>query len=65
MVKNVSTENKISPEVQRLIGEFPKLFNRKKRVKNHESKIEIKEYAKTSQPKGPRVPIQFQDQVDK
>ena len=58
-------EEKISPEVQQFIGEFPNLFKRRGRVKNYEIKINMKSNAKISQQKGRRVPIQLQEQVDK
>ena len=56
---------KISPEVQQFIEEFPHLFKRKGRVKNYEIKINMKNDAKISQQKGQRVPIQLQKQVVK
>ena len=63
-VREVNPENKQSPQVQQLQGEFPKLFKRKGRVKNYEIKITMKDNAKITQQKGRRIPIQLQNQVD-
>ena len=65
IVNSSNPEEKISPEVQQFIGDFPKLFKRRSRVKNYEIKINMKNNAKISQHKGRRVPIQLQEQVDK
>ena len=46
------------------MGDFPKLFTRKSRVKNYDIKIKMKDNAGISQQKGRRVPIQLQNQVD-
>ena len=65
MVNEISPEEKPSPEVQQLMGEFPKLYKRKGRVKDYEIKIDVKSEAKITQQKGRRIPIQLQEQVDK
>ena len=44
--------------------ELPKLFEKKRRVKNSETEIDIKNEAKVTQQKGRRIPIQLQEQVD-
>ena len=57
-------EGQLGPEIEQLIGDFPKLFTRKGRVKNYEIKIKMKDNARISQQKGRRVPIQLQNQGD-
>ena len=52
-----SPEEKQSSEVQKLIGEFPKLFRRKGCVKNYGIKINVKSETKITQQKGRRIPI--------
>ena len=42
----ISRKNQQSTEVQQLEKEFPNLFRRNGRVKNHEIKIEMKEAAR-------------------
>ena len=64
LIREISSEEKRSPEIMQLGGEFPNLFKRKGRVKNYEIKFKMKEGAKITQQKGRRVPIQLQDQVD-
>ena len=64
-VNEISPEEKISPEVQQIMREFPGLFKRKGRVKDYEIKFDMKENAKITQQKGRRIPIQLQEQVDK
>ena len=64
-VNEISPEEKISPEVQQIMREFPELFKRKGRVKDYEIKIDMKENAEITQQKGRRIPIQLQEQVDK
>ena len=64
-VNEISPEEKINPEVQQIMREFPELFKRKGRVKDNEIKIEMKENAKITQQKGRRIPIQLQEQVGK
>ena len=61
----ISPEENQNPEFHQIVREFPKLFRRKGRVKNYETKIKMKNYAKITQQKGRRVPIQLQNQVDK
>ena len=65
-IREVNPENQQSPaaKVQQLQREFPKLFERKGRVKNYEIKITMKDDAKITQQKGRRIPIQLQNQVD-
>ena len=63
-VREVNPENQQSPQVQQLQGEFPKLFKRKRRVKNYEIEITMKDNAKITQRKERRIPIQLQNQVD-
>ena len=58
------SEAQLCPEIKQLMGDFPKLFTRKGRVKNYEIKIKMKDNARISQQKGRRVPIQLQNQVD-
>ena len=62
--KYVPKKNK-TPEVQQLVGEFPKLFKRKGRSKNYEIKIKMKDDLRITQQKGRRIQIQLQNQVDK
>ena len=64
-VNEISPEEKISPEVQQIMREFPELFKRKGRVKDYEIKIDMKENSKITQQTGRRIPIQLQEQVDK
>ena len=45
-VNSPNPEEKICPEVQQFIGEFPKLFKRRGHVKNYEIKINMKNNAK-------------------
>ena len=47
-----------------LSNEFPDLFKRNGRIKNHRGKINLKSVAKISQQKGRRIPIQLQNAVD-
>ena len=65
VIKEISPEESISPEVQQLMREFSDLFKRKGRVKNYEINIDTKDNAKVSQQKGRRIPFQLQDQIDK
>ena len=58
------SEGQLNPELKQLMGDFPKLFTRKGRVKNYEIKIKMKDNARISQQKGRRVPFQLQNQVD-
>ena len=44
--------------------EFPKLFERKRRVKNYGTISKMKDDARITQQKGRRIPIQLQNQVD-
>ena len=59
----VKSEEQLSPGIQQLMREFPKLFKRKDRVKNYEIKIKMKDGARSFQQKGRRIPIQSQNQV--
>ena len=63
-INEAESEGQLSPEMKQLMGDFPKLFTRKGRVKNYEIKIKMKANARISQQKGRRVPIQLQNQVD-
>ena len=60
----MSPEEKQSPDIMQLEGEFPKLFKRKGRDKNYENEIKMKNDAKITQKKGRRIPLQLQNQVD-
>ena len=44
--KKQNSEEKQSPDIKQLVGEFPKLFKRKGRVKNYEIKINMKDDVK-------------------
>ena len=55
---------KLSDETKMFVKEFPELFSRKGKIKNHKVKITIKDEAKITQQKGRRVPIQLQKSVD-
>ena len=46
------------------MGEFPKLFTRKGRVKYYQIKIKMKDDVRITQQKGRSIPIQSQNQVD-
>ena len=48
-INSANPEEKISPEVQQCIEEFPNLYKRKGRVKNYEIKTTMKNDAKISQ----------------
>ena len=50
--------------MKQLSNEFPNLFERKGRSKNHQVKTNLKSDAKLSQQKGMRIPIQLQNAVD-
>ena len=58
------SENKLSPDAQQLVQEFPNLFKRRGRVNNYKIKIEMKDGTRVTQQKGRRIRIQLQDQVD-
>ena len=60
----ISPEEKRSPGIRQLEGEFLNLFKRKGRVNIYEIKIKKKEGAKIRQQKGRRIPIQLQNQLD-
>ena len=63
-INEISPEKRLNPELQQLVGEFPNLFKRKRRVKNYEIKIKMKDDVRISQQKGRRIPIQLQNQVN-
>ena len=63
-VNEAESERQLNPEIKQLMGDFPKHFTRKGRVKNYEIKIKMKDNARISQQKGRRVPIRLQNQVD-
>ena len=58
----ISPEEKRSPEIRQVGGEFSNLFKRKGRVKKYEIKVKMKEGVKITQQKGRRIPIQLQNQ---
>ena len=55
---------KLSQETKALVNEFPNLFSRKGKIKDHKIRIKMKENASISQQKGRRIPIQMQKAVD-
>ena len=55
---------KLSQETKALVNEFPNLFSRKGKIKDHRIRIKMKENASISQQKGRRIPIQMQKAVD-
>ena len=62
-MNEVKTEEQLTPGIQQLMGEFPKLFTRKDRVKNNEIKMKMKDSARSFQQKGRLIPNQSQNQV--
>ena len=55
---------KLSEETKALVNEFPNLFSRKGKTKDHKIRIKMKENASISQQKGRRIPIQMQKAED-
>ena len=64
-VNSIKKHQEISVETKHFVKEFPKLFERRGKVTNHEVKINFKADAKITQQKGRRIPIQLQKAVDK
>ena len=64
-VNSIEKEKDLSAETKQFVKEFPKLFERRGRVKNHKVRINFKTDAKITQQKGRRIPIQLQKAVDK
>ena len=62
--KPVGDPEKLSQETKALVNEFPNLFSRKGKIKDHKIRIKMKENASISQQKGRRIPIQMQKAVD-
>ena len=54
----------LSAETKTFVKEFPKLFSRKGKSKDHKIKIKTKEDAAVPQQKGRRIPIQMQKAID-
>ena len=61
----ISPEEKQSPEIKQLMGDFPKLFKDKGRVKEFEIKINVKSETKITQEKVHTILFQLQEQIDK
>ena len=57
-----SIHNEVN-EQTKLKEQFSELFTRQGQLIDHEVKIEFKPYAKITQQKGSRVPVQLQDAV--
>ena len=57
------SNNDIHNEKIKLQNQFPSLFTRQGKIRDHTVKIEFKPEAKITQQKGRRVPIQLQDAV--
>ena len=63
-VNSIEKEKELSTETKQFCNEFPKLFKRNGKIKDHEIKIKLKPDAKITQQKGRRIPIQLQNAVD-
>ena len=63
-VNSVEKDEELSAEAKQLSNEFPDLFKRNGRIKNHQVKINLKSDAKISQQKGRRIPVQLQNALD-
>ena len=61
----ISPEEKQSPEIKQLMGDFPKLFRDKGRVKEFEIKVNVKSEARITQEKVHTILFQLQEQIDK
>ena len=61
---NSIEKEELSTETKQFCNEFPKLFKRNGKIKDHEIKIKLKPDAKITQQKGRRIPIQLQNAVD-
>ena len=63
-VNSIENQVELSTEAKQFVKEFPKLFERKGKIKNHQVRINFKTGAKITQQKGRRFPIQPQKAVD-
>ena len=63
-VNSIEKEKDLSAETKQFVKEFPKLFERRGKVKNHKVRMNFKTDAKITQQKGRRIPIQLQKAVD-
>ena len=63
-VNSIEKETELSAEAKQFVNEFPKLFERKGKIKNHQVRINFKTGAKITQEKGRRTPIQLQKALD-
>ena len=63
-VNSIEKEKDLSAETKQFVKEFPKLFERRGKVKNHKVRINFKTDAKITQQKGRRIPIHLQKAVD-
>ena len=63
-VNSVEKDEELSAEAKQQSNEFPDLFKRNGRIKNHQVKINLKSDAKVSQQEGRRIAIQLQNAVD-
>ena len=63
-VNSIDKDEELSEETKQFVKDFPKLFSRKGKIKNHQVKINLKNEARVSQQKGRRIPIQLQKAVD-
>ena len=63
-VNSIENQVELSTEAKQFVKEFPKLFERKGKIKNHQMRINFKTGSKITQQKGRRIPIQLQKAVD-
>ena len=63
-VNSVENQVELSTEAKQFVKEFPKLFERKGKIKNHQVRMNFKTGAKIKQQKERRFPIQLQKAVD-
>ena len=63
-VNSIEKEEELSTETKQFCNDFPQLFKRNGKIKDHEIKIKLKPDAKITQQKGRRIPIQLQNAVD-
>ena len=59
-----SEKSELSAETKQFTKEFPKLFEKNGKLKNHQVRINFKPGAKITQQRGRRIPIQLQKAVD-
>ena len=64
-VISIEKEKDLSAETKQFVKEFPKLFERRGKVKNHKVRINFETDAEITQQKGRRIPFQLQRAVDK